>query len=196
MKLWVMLIGLWASLRLWLVLSFWTVVCSSLLTYFLLKQGGQIDEPNTLEDPPAIEWVSATQGSETAQFQRQDSTLVVAGTRTSVVGVKNSVTMKLRNDGKGPLKIAVISASCSCGEVMLDGKKMEPVGEVEPTPAQLTEVKSGAEAELTVSWTPEIKHMTGPGNFRLTVTLNVNDPHYAGRVRMEIMTQLKASNDK
>lgn len=191
MKLWVMLSGMWSALRLWLMVSFWTVVCSALLTYFLLHQGGQLEEEEAPAEPPVLEWVSATHGAEPAELISQPPLAVITSAKASTIGAVDGINIKLRNDGKGALKIGLVWVSCGCSKVALDGKSLEVVGDIEPTPTQLGVVQPEKEGTLAITWKSEEKHRGADGKFRLSVTLNVNDPRFADRARLEITTELQ-----
>jgi hypothetical protein len=193
MKLWVMLIGMWSALRLWLMLSFWTIVCSSLLTYFLLYQGGQLEESEPLAEPPALEWVSATHGTEPVELLSETPIALLNSKKATALGAADGITVKLRNDGKGALRIALVFASCGCSKVAVNGTNLEEVGDIEPTSTQLVEVEPGKEGTLAITWKAEEKHRGMDGKFRLSVILYVNDPRYADRARLELTTDLEAA---
>jgi len=185
------LAGIWSALRLWLMLSFWTVVCTALLTYFLLHQGAQLVEAEALEEPPALVWMSATHGTEPAELISQDQIALISSKKASAIGASDGISVKLKNDGKGALRVGLAGASCGCSKVAVNGMNLEPLGDVEPTSSQAATIEPGKEGELAITWKPEEKHRGADNKFRLSVTLNVNDPRFADRARLELTTELQ-----
>lgn len=190
MKLWLLLVGWWAALRVWLMLSVSTIACTALLTYLVLHQGAQLDEPEAFGVPPRMDVMSATQNNEAVILQTEPPTALIRIPKPTVIGVPTSVNMRLRNDGGSVLKIALVAASCGCSEITVGGTKMEAVGDKEPAKTQLVELEPAKETDMVVTWKAEEKNRAMDGTFRLSLIFNVNDPRWADRARMEIATPL------
>src|SRR5262245_19774757 len=108
-------------MRFWLSIVLGTILISFGMTWMLMHQGGQINLDALQEKVPApqappelvLEGVEMTRN------------YIEIDAGESFVGKPARVEVAFRNDGKGPLTIALLSTNCDCvHDITINGKKL------------------------------------------------------------------------
>jgi hypothetical protein len=159
-----------------------------MLTWLNLHQGAQVEETTQVSGPPPhLVWDAVRQNGKAAAFKPDETTVTTVTPDPSVMSTPTTLDFVLKNDGQGPLQLRLLSTSCGCSEIKLDGQKLEASDKPDAPWAELPPGKTGT---LAVTWKVEPSHTLAEETFRLAVTLELNDPQYADRVRLEIASKV------
>ena len=174
-------------MRFWITLVVSTVVISFGLTWLVMHQGQEVlpvlaPTSSAAEEPPIVVF-------ELDKDQATEANGVEAKVAESVVGQEREAVVKLKNTGKGPLRLAWHEPpSCGCMELRIDGKAFGA------TSAPVIK-KPGETATIALRWKAEQRHLINQperGDSRFAVELKWNDPRFNANLRMEAVTRVVA----